>query len=89
MVLAHARLVALERGEAPILLLDEVAAHLDDNRRAALYRCLLELGTQAWLTGTDEVLFDALGDSAQRFQVREATVTPAAGAPGPASLAAQ
>ena len=60
-VLAHARLVALERGEAPILLLDEVVAHLDAGRREALYQCLLELGAQAWLTGTDEALFSPLG----------------------------
>ena len=88
-VLAHARLVALERNETPILLLDEVVAHLDGNRREALYRCLLELGAQAWLTGTDEALFDALGGAAQFFRVREATVAPASASRGPASAAAQ
>ncbi len=88
-VLAHARLVALERGAAPILLLDEVVAHLDGGRREALYQCLLELGSQAWLTGTDEALFAPLGAAAQFFRVREATVTPAPLSAAHSSLAAQ
>ena len=88
-VLAHARLVALERGVAPILLLDEVVAHLDGGRREALYQCLLELGAQAWLTGTDEALFAPLGAAAQFFRVREATVTPAPLSDARSSLAAQ
>lgn len=69
-VLAHARLIAAERGEPPILLLDEVAAHLDESRRAGLYELLLALKVQAWLTGTDASLFAALGDRAQRFEVK-------------------
>src|SRR5690606_28658826 len=52
-LLAHARLLMLERGAAPLLLLDEVAAHLDAARRSALYTEILGLGAQAWLTGTD------------------------------------
>jgi DNA replication and repair protein RecF len=79
LVLAHARLVALDRGAPPLLLLDEVAAHLDALRRAALFETLLELGAQAWLTGTDEDLFGGLGDAIQSFRVQEGAVIPAAG----------
>src|SRR5690606_13333803 len=50
-MLAHARLSAAEKGAPPVLLLDEVAAHLDESRRAALYDLLQALGGQAWLTG--------------------------------------
>lgn len=64
-VLAHARLLAVKRGHAPLLLLDEVAAHLDPDRRAGLFEAILELGAQAWLTGTDQVLFDQIAPSAQ------------------------
>src|SRR3546814_10394697 len=52
-VLADARLRAAERGAPPILLLDEIAAHLDAVRRAALFEEICALGAQAWLTGTD------------------------------------
>ena len=64
LVLAAARLQAVERGVAPVLLLDEVAAHLDRDRRAALFDEIEGLGAQAWLTGTDAGLFDALGGRA-------------------------
>ena len=64
LVLAAARLQAVERGAAPVLLLDEVAAHLDRDRRAALFDEIEGLGAQAWLTGTDAGLFDALGGRA-------------------------
>jgi len=70
-VLAHARLVQLARGRSGLLLLDEVAAHLDGERRAALYETLVSLGTQAWLTGTEGELFTALGDRAQHFLVAD------------------
>ena len=65
LVLAHARLLSAERGFAPLVLLDEVAAHLDAERRAALFAVLLDLGAQAWLTGTDPGLFGALRGRAQ------------------------
>ncbi|MEM7695714.1 MAG: DNA replication/repair protein RecF [Pseudomonadota bacterium] len=68
-VLGHAALVARLTGEAPLLLLDEVAAHLDPSRRAALYDTLAALGTQNFMTGTDESLFEALGPRADRFMV--------------------
>jgi DNA replication and repair protein RecF len=57
LVLAHARLVTARRGRQPILLLDEVAAHLDAGRRAALFGQLQQLGSQVWMTGTDAELF--------------------------------
>jgi DNA replication and repair protein RecF len=72
-VLAHAGLVAARRGRAPLLLLDEVAAHLDAERRAALFGRLSALGAQTWVTGTDAGLFEAVeGD---RFVVADGTVT--------------
>ncbi|MBN8292313.1 DNA replication/repair protein RecF [Rhodobacter sp. NTK016B] len=70
-VLAHARALHAEVGHAPILLLDEVAAHLDDGRRAALYDALSALGAQAFLTGTGPELFSPLGTRAQVFRVAE------------------
>ena len=70
LVLANARALAAE-GLAPVLLLDEVAAHLDTGRRAALFDEILALGVQAFLTGTGPEVFAPLGDRAQRFAVRE------------------
>ncbi len=66
LVLAHAELVAQARqGFAPLLLLDEIAAHLDANRRAALFAEILRLRAQAWMTGTDCKTFEILGSNAQ------------------------
>ena len=59
-LLAHAALVADERGQPPVLLLDEVAAHLDPLRRAALFDRLAETGGQIWMTGTEPSLFSDL-----------------------------
>ena len=70
-VLAHARALARDQGLAPILLLDEVAAHLDEGRRGALYDALCALGAQAFLTGTGPELFTPLGARAQAFLVTE------------------
>lgn len=70
-VLGHARLMTLERGAAPLLLLDEVAAHLDARRLAALYDEILGLGLQAWFSGTDPRAFEPLGEAAQRFRLHE------------------
>ncbi|MGX1097445.1 DNA replication/repair protein RecF [Amorphus sp. MBR-141] len=75
MVLAHASLVAEENARAPVLLLDEVAAHLDPGRRAALFDRLDRLGGQTFMTGTDPLLFEAVGDRAQVFQVAEGTLS--------------
>ena len=70
LVLANARALRAEADAAPILLLDEVAAHLDADRRAALYDALRALGSQCFLTGTGPELFDGLGD-AHRLRVIE------------------
>jgi len=67
LVLAHAELVAERRGEPPLLLLDEVAAHLDPKRRAALFARLEGRG-QVWMTATEAALFDGIG-AASRFHV--------------------
>jgi len=68
--LANARALAEATGAAPILLLDEVAAHLDGDRRRALYGEIAALGCQAWMTGTGAELFDGLAD-ARRIAVGE------------------
>ena len=71
-VLAHARLLAAERGSTPLVLLDEVAAHLDGRRRDALFEEILALGAQAWLTGTDRELFAGLRGRANHFSIEDA-----------------
>ena len=76
LVLAEARLRAAAGERQPILLLDEVAAHLDAARRAALFEALDGLGAQAWLTGTDAGIFAPLGPRAQFFLVQNATLQP-------------
>ena len=72
LVLAHAELVAERRGEPPILLLDEVAAHLDPRRRAALFGRLEGRG-QVWMTATEAALFDGIAD-ASRFHVQSGRI---------------
>lgn len=74
-VLAQARARAAERDLAPILLLDEVVAHLDEERRTALFDELAELGAQSWLTGTDPGQFAGLAGRAQFFRVHDSVVT--------------
>lgn len=74
-VLAHAELVTDRTGSAPILLLDEVAAHLDPSRRIALFDRLAGRG-QVWMTGTEAALFDGAG-VATRYDVRDGRVIPA------------
>ena len=68
-LLAQARLQRARRGHAPLLLLDEVAAHLDEHRRRALFDEVLRLGAQAWMTGTEPALFQEFGKSAQFYTV--------------------
>jgi DNA replication and repair protein RecF len=75
LVLAHAELVTERRGEPPILLLDEVAAHLDAKRRAALFSRLAGRG-QVWMTATEASLFDGIGP-ASRFRVAPGMIQPA------------
>ena len=81
-MLADARLRTLEADTPPVLLLDEVAAHLDRDRRAALFDEVRALGAQAWLTGTDRASFEALEGRANFFDVSDGTVRHAKGAEG-------
>lgn len=76
LVLAHADLVAEDRGARPILLLDEVAAHLDPRRREALFARLAAAGGQVWMTGTEPALFEAVGQ-ATRFDIVDGSILPA------------
>jgi DNA replication and repair protein RecF len=76
LVLAHAGLVAEMSGYAPVLLLDEIIAHLDPARRAALYDELAKLGTQVWMTGADPAAFSDIEARAQVFVVRPGQVMP-------------
>jgi DNA replication and repair protein RecF len=71
LILANARALAADFGAPPLLLLDEVAAHLDAERRAALYDEIAALGAQAWMTGTEDGLFEAMGTRAQTLLVSE------------------
>lgn len=77
LILANARLQGAGRGSLPLLFLDEVAAHLDEARREALFEEILGLGIQAWMTGTDTALFAPLKGGAQFFGVADAVITPA------------
>lgn len=74
LILSHGRMMAAERGAPPILLLDEIAAHLDEDRRYALFERLQNLGGQVWMTGTDPVLFDSITQKAQFFDVESAQI---------------
>ena len=74
LVLAHASLIKQMTGFAPLLLLDEVIAHLDPSRRAALYDALSLLGAQVWMTGADPAAFGDIVGRAQVFLVRGGTV---------------
>jgi len=73
LILANARALAEDFGTPPLLLLDEVAAHLDPDRRAALYDEICALGAQAWMTGTEPGLFEALGARAQYLEIDDDT----------------
>ena len=72
--LAHARLVTLSRGRPPLLLLDEIAAHLDSERRTALFEEVVALGIQSWMTGTDAELFKPLAGRAQVLRVTDGSI---------------
>jgi DNA replication and repair protein RecF len=70
LILAHAALIKDMTGFAPILLLDEVVAHLDPGRRSALYAALTTLGAQVWMTGADPAAFAELSGRAEMFFIR-------------------
>lgn len=76
LILAHAKITAQISGMAPILLLDEMAAHLDEQRRVALFNILDELGGQSFMTGTDRQLFSALDDRAEFFKISDGALLP-------------
>lgn len=75
LVLAQAEALREVTGEAPLLLLDEVAAHLDRARRQALYERLRALGGQVWMTGTDREVFDGLGEGSAVLDVAAGRVS--------------
>ena len=79
LILAQARAVKGAGATAPVLLLDEVAAHLDRERRHGLFAALGALGCQAWLTGTDTELFSGLGRDAAVFHVEDARISKVTG----------
>jgi len=76
LVLAHAGLLTQMSGFAPVLLLDEVVAHLDPARRTALYDELEKLGAQIWMTGADPAAFAQIEDRAEFFQVSPGRIAP-------------
>ena len=78
LVLAHATLVAEMTGIVPLLLLDEVVAHLDPGRRKALFDELARLGAQVWMTGADPAAFGEIGPSGEIFAVENGRVSRAA-----------
>jgi DNA replication and repair protein RecF len=75
LVLAHANLVADMTGITPLLLLDEVVAHLDPDRRNALFNELAKLGAQVWMTGADPLAFTDIGPSGEVFNVDAGQIT--------------
>ena len=75
LVLAHANLVAEMTGITPLLLLDEVVAHLDPNRRRALFDELAKLGAQVWMTGADPPAFADIGLSGEIFDVENGRIS--------------
>jgi DNA replication and repair protein RecF len=75
LVLAHSALLADMTGYAPLLLLDEIVAHLDPARRAALYDALEQLGAQVWMTGADPAAFAEIAGRAQMFEVTPGRIT--------------
>lgn len=77
LMLAQTRLTRDLSGLTPVLLLDEVAAHLDPERRKALFGLLYALGAQTFMTGTDELLFKDVGDDALHYRISDGTAGPA------------
>jgi DNA replication and repair protein RecF len=75
LVLSHAQLTANMTGATPILLLDEIGAHFDARRRAALFDLIDHIGVQSFMTGTDRHIFEALGDRAQALSVANGTIS--------------
>ena len=73
-MVSHANLRKIEFGEAPVMLLDEITAHLDSQRRDVLFDVLESLGSQVWMTGTDVSLFKSLEPRAQFFRISDGAI---------------
>jgi DNA replication and repair protein RecF len=78
LIIANARLQSMLRGQAPIMLLDEVAAHLDTDRRLGLFEILANLGSQCWLTGTDRNIFDGIEKQTEFYSIQDGKIQPSA-----------
>ena len=74
LILAKAELIREIEGASPLILLDEVAAHLDQARREALFTEISRLSAQAWMTGTDRDLFAPMAENAQIFAVNQGKI---------------
>lgn len=74
LILAHAELLRDLHGTAPIILLDEISAHLDEIRREALFKEILSLSSQAFMTGTDSDIFSPFGSGAQFYSLNNAAI---------------
>ncbi len=74
-MLAHAGLVSEMTGVAPLLLLDEVVAHLDPGRRVALYDEISRLGSQVWMTGADPAAFAEIAPRGQVYEIKAGQIT--------------
>lgn len=74
LLLSHIRLVSDTTGMIPVLLLDEIAAHLDESRRSSLFCMISDLGCQSFMTGTDSSLFSSLGSGSRHFVVSDGTI---------------
>ena len=73
-ILAVARLQTEQRGFTPLLLLDEIAAHLDESRRVSLFQLITKMGAQAWITSTERELFNLFSEQAQHFFIENGKV---------------
>lgn len=76
LVLAQTQLITQLQNQTPLLLLDDVMAHLDEKRRAALALKILDLGVQAWLSGTDKAFFTGFGERVAYFTVSQGYIAP-------------
>ena len=74
LILAHSRLLSSRNGQIPVLLLDEITAHLDSSRRDALFETLTEIGAQTWLTGTDAGNFSAIKQCAEFYSISNGSI---------------
>jgi DNA replication and repair protein RecF len=68
-ILAAVKLQTEQRGFTPLLLLDEIAAHLDEPRRTSLFQLIVKMGAQAWITGTESELFNLFNGQVQHFYI--------------------